>query len=76
MFKSIRIRAAVTIVLCLAALVYLAPSLTSDLPETWKKYLPTDRIHLGLDLQGGCIWFWRWKPPRRWKARWRGPQMT
>ena len=53
MLKSIRIRAAVTIVLCLAALVYLAPSLTSDLPDTWKKYLPTDRIHLGLDLQGG-----------------------
>jgi preprotein translocase subunit SecD len=53
MFKSIRIRAAVTIILCLAALVYLAPSLTPDLPEPWKKYLPTDRIHLGLDLQGG-----------------------
>ncbi len=53
MFKSIRIRAAVTIILCLVALVYLAPSLTSDLPDTWKKYLPTDRIHLGLDLQGG-----------------------
>jgi len=53
MFSSIRIRAAVTILLCLAALVYLAPTLTSDLPETWKKYLPTDRIHLGLDLQGG-----------------------
>ena len=53
MFKSIKLRAAFTILLCLAALVYLAPSLTSDLPETWKKYLPTDRIHLGLDLQGG-----------------------
>jgi preprotein translocase subunit SecD len=53
MFKSIKIRAAITVLLCLAALVYLAPSLTSDLPETWKKYLPTDRIHLGLDLQGG-----------------------
>ena len=53
MFNSIRIRAAVTILLCLAALVYLAPTLTSDLPETWKQYLPTDRIHLGLDLQGG-----------------------
>src|SRR5512137_1997836 len=53
MFKSIRIRAAVTIVLCLAALVYLAPTLTSDLPDTWKQYLPMDRIHLGLDLQGG-----------------------
>ncbi len=53
MFKSIRIRAAVTIILCLAALVYLAPTLTPDLPEIWKKYLPTDKIHLGLDLQGG-----------------------
>ena len=53
MFNSIRIRAAVTILLCLAALIYLAPTLTPDLPETWKKYLPTDRIHLGLDLQGG-----------------------
>ncbi len=53
MFKSIRIRAAVTIVICLASLVYLAPSLTSDLPDSWKKYLPTDKIHLGLDLQGG-----------------------
>jgi preprotein translocase subunit SecD len=53
MFKSIRIRAAFTVLLCLAALVYLAPTLTSDLPEVWKTYLPTDRIHLGLDLQGG-----------------------
>jgi preprotein translocase subunit SecD len=53
MFKSIRIRATLTILLCLAALVYLAPTLTSDLPDTWKTYLPTDKIHLGLDLQGG-----------------------
>jgi preprotein translocase subunit SecD len=53
MFKSIRIRAAVTMIICLAALVYLAPTLTSDLPEAWKQYLPTDKIHLGLDLQGG-----------------------
>ena len=53
MFKSIRIRVAVTIIICLTALIYLAPSLTSELPDTWKKYLPTDRIHLGLDLQGG-----------------------
>jgi preprotein translocase subunit SecD len=53
MFNSIRIRAAVTIVICLAAAVFLAPSLTNDLPEPWKKYLPTDKIRLGLDLQGG-----------------------
>ncbi len=40
MFKSIRIRAAVTIVLCLASLVYLAPSLTSDLPEFMEEIPP------------------------------------
>lgn len=53
MLKSIRIRAALVVLICLAALVYLAPSLTTNLPETWKKYLPMDKIHLGLDLQGG-----------------------
>jgi preprotein translocase subunit SecD len=53
MFKSIRLRAVMTIILCFAALVYLAPTLTLDLPEFWKQYLPTDKIHLGLDLQGG-----------------------
>ena len=53
MFKSIKIRAVVTTVICLAALVYLAPTLTADLPDSWKKYLPADKIRLGLDLQGG-----------------------
>jgi preprotein translocase subunit SecD len=53
MFNSIRIRTSITILLCLAALVYLMPTLTSELPDAWKSYLPTDRIHLGLDLQGG-----------------------
>ena len=53
MFKSIRVRAAFTVVILLAALVYLAPTLVSDLPEIWKTYLPTNKIHLGLDLQGG-----------------------
>ncbi len=53
MFKSIRVRAAFTVVLCLAAFVYLAPTFIPDLPDLWKTYLPTDKIHLGLDLQGG-----------------------
>jgi preprotein translocase subunit SecD len=53
MFKSIRFRMAITIVICLAALVYLAPTLTTDLPDIWTTYLPTEKIHLGLDLQGG-----------------------
>jgi len=53
MIKNIGIRALIVLVVCLAALFYITPSLTDNLPEFWKKNLPSDRIHLGLDLQGG-----------------------
>jgi preprotein translocase subunit SecD len=53
MLKGIKLRAAIAIVVCFAGLFFLAPSLTTDLPDVWKKYLPMDKIHLGLDLQGG-----------------------
>ncbi|MEI8172130.1 MAG: protein translocase subunit SecD [Deltaproteobacteria bacterium] len=53
MLKSIRIRAAMACIVLLASLFYLTPSLTSSLPDVWQKHLPTDKIHLGLDLQGG-----------------------
>lgn len=53
MFKSIKIRAALAAAICLAAFFYLMPSLTSDLFPFWEKYLPKEKIHLGLDLQGG-----------------------
>lgn len=53
MFKSIQLRALVALIVCLAGLFFLIPSLTSDLPDVWKKYLPADKIRLGLDLQGG-----------------------
>ncbi|MGZ3580076.1 MAG: protein translocase subunit SecD [Syntrophales bacterium] len=53
MLKGIKIRAAMALIVCLLGLFYLAPSLTPDLPDVWKKYLPMDKIHLGLDLQGG-----------------------
>ncbi len=53
MLKGIKIRAAIALVFCLLGFFYLTPSLTADLPEVWKKYLPADKIHLGLDLQGG-----------------------
>jgi len=49
MFKTIKFRAALAAVVCLAALFYLLPSLTDNLPFFW----PKDKIHLGLDLQGG-----------------------
>jgi len=53
MFQSVKFRAAVTLLVCLAAIIFLLPSLTEDLPDSWKKILPKDKIHLGLDLQGG-----------------------
>jgi preprotein translocase subunit SecD len=33
--------------------LYLTPTLASKLPAWWGTYLPKDKIHLGLDLQGG-----------------------
>jgi preprotein translocase subunit SecD len=35
------------------AIVYLVPTFVTDLPQFWKDYLPSHRVHLGLDLQGG-----------------------
>src|SRR5450759_5898451 len=33
--------------------LYLTPTLVSKLPSWWGTFLPKDKIHLGLDLQGG-----------------------
>ncbi len=37
----------------LGAFIYLVPSISQSLPPWWGKILPTEKIHLGLDLQGG-----------------------
>ena len=44
-----------TIVLVVLAFVYLMPSVFPRLPSWWRSVsiLPTEKIHLGLDLQGG-----------------------
>jgi preprotein translocase subunit SecD len=34
-------------------ILLLVPTVTSDLPQWWSKLLPSEKIHLGLDLQGG-----------------------
>jgi preprotein translocase subunit SecD len=39
--------------ICLVAIFYLLPSLTDNLPAFWKEHLTKEKIHLGLDLQGG-----------------------
>jgi len=34
-------------------ILLLVPTVTSELPQWWSKVLPAEKIHLGLDLQGG-----------------------
>lgn len=53
MIKSLKIRMAITAIICLAALYFLLPTLIPQLPTPWNEYFPKDKIHLGLDLQGG-----------------------
>jgi len=53
MFKDIKVRVVVTLVVTIAALYYLVPTLMPDLPSSLKPYFPKDKIKLGLDLQGG-----------------------
>src|SRR5450756_728260 len=53
MFKSIKIRMAITAIVCLVALYFLIPTLIPQIPSPWNEYFPKEKIHLGLDLQGG-----------------------
>ncbi len=53
MSKNLGIRAGIVVLVVIVALVYLTPSLTKTLPPWWSNVLPKDKIHLGLDLQGG-----------------------
>jgi len=49
--KNIKMRATVTLVVVIIALLFLIPSMTQNLPSLWKDNV--EKIHLGLDLQGG-----------------------
>jgi preprotein translocase subunit SecD len=40
-------------VAALAAIIYLLPNFVNPLPSWWSSILPSEKIHLGLDLQGG-----------------------
>jgi preprotein translocase subunit SecD len=53
MQQGIIVRLAIFLVASLAAIFYLVPSLVTELPSWWSSFLPTERIHLGLDLRGG-----------------------
>jgi preprotein translocase subunit SecD len=53
MRESVRNRLILLTVLILGALIYLMPTFLDPVPEWWSKFLPTSKIQLGLDLQGG-----------------------
>lgn len=53
MSKRLAWRGVLVVLVIIVALIYLTPSITRDLPPWWSNLLPRDKIHLGLDLQGG-----------------------
>ena len=53
MFQSIKLRTLIALVITLAAVYCFLPTLYPSLPASVKSYFPKNRIHLGLDLQGG-----------------------
>lgn len=53
MRRGVLTRIALLAVATLAAFVFLTPTFVSSLPAFWSSFLPSDKIHLGLDLRGG-----------------------
>jgi preprotein translocase subunit SecD len=51
--KKLGWRAAIVAFTILLAFIYLTPSITRELPSWWSTVLPSEKIQLGLDLQGG-----------------------
>ena len=51
--KDLKWRAILVGVVLVVGIVYLVPTLTPSLPPGWSTVLPKEKIHLGLDLQGG-----------------------
>jgi len=58
------------VALIVVAFVYVVPSISPNLPAWWRSLgiLPTEKIHLGLDLQGACTLCWRFKRKKQSKA--------
>jgi preprotein translocase subunit SecD len=53
MLKSLRWKSIFYGAVTLFSILLLMPTVTSQLPPWWSKVLPSEKIHLGLDLQGG-----------------------
>jgi preprotein translocase subunit SecD len=53
MTKGLTWRVSLILIFILLSLLYLMPTMAAKLPSWWTGLLPKDKIHLGLDLQGG-----------------------
>jgi preprotein translocase subunit SecD len=53
MRRGVMARFIMFLVAALAAIIYLTPNFIETLPSWWSSVLPSEKIHLGLDLQGG-----------------------
>ncbi len=53
MLRSLKWRFILFAAISVFAVLLCLPTVTSDLPAWFKKILPSEKIHLGLDLQGG-----------------------
>src|SRR5512144_2170111 len=53
MLKTLRWKIILYAAVTVFAILLLLPTFVSDLPSWFTKVIPTDRIHKGLDLQGG-----------------------
>jgi len=51
--RGVTSRLVVFLVSICAAVFYLVPNFVERMPSWWPGFLPSERIHLGLDLQGG-----------------------
>jgi preprotein translocase subunit SecD len=53
MSKGLAWRVSLILLFIILSFLYLTPTLLAKLPLWWQGVLPKDKIHLGLDLQGG-----------------------
>jgi len=51
--KNLKWRSLIVLAVLVLGLIYLLPTLVKELPPWWTRVFPEDKIHLGLDLQGG-----------------------
>jgi preprotein translocase subunit SecD len=53
MWRSIQWRVGLIVFFLALSILFFIPTLIDPLPRWWAKVMPTEKIHLGLDLRGG-----------------------